>query len=308
MRRFLTVLGLAALLPAPLFAQRVRADSAFLAQMRWRSIGPANMSGRVSGVVANPQNPKVIYAAFATGGVWKTVNAGTTWEPIFDRTGAHAVSEVALSLSDTNTVWAGTGEEDSRNSISPGNGVYKSTDGGRTWTNMGLRETQHIGRIVIHPTNPNIVWVAALGRAWGPNRERGLYKTTDGGTTWRLVKFISDRAGFVDLAIDPSNPDVLYASAWQRQRTAYSLQSVRVGTVRRGRRTQRSEHRLPPRRGGLECESGVGARGAGARLRARHDEAGLAAVRPVPVDRCRRDLDADEQREQPAVLLFAAGG
>ena len=230
MRRLLTILGLAALLPAPLFAQRLRADSSFLAQMRWRSIGPANMSGRVSGIVGNPRNPKVIYAAFATGGVWKTVNAGTTWEPIFDRTGAHAVSEVALAPSDTNTVWAGTGEEDARNSASPGNGVYKSTDGGRTWANMGLRETQHIGRIVIHPTNPNIVWVAALGHAWGPNRDRGLYKTTDGGTTWRLVKFISDRAGFVDLAIDPSNPDVLYAASWQRQRTAYSLQSGGPGS------------------------------------------------------------------------------
>ncbi len=230
MRRILAWLALAALLPAPLLAQRMRADSAFLAQLRWRSIGPANMSGRVSGVTANPLNPKVIYVAFATGGVWKSVNAGTTWEPVFDRTGVHAASEVAVAPSDTNTVWVGTGEEDSRNSISPGNGVYKSTDGGRTWTNMGLRETQHIGRVVIHPTNPNVVWVAALGHAWGPNPDRGIYKTTDGGTTWRKVKFVSDRAGFVDLAIDPSNPDVLYATSWQRYRTAYSLQSGGPGS------------------------------------------------------------------------------
>jgi len=230
MRRLLTILGLAALLPAPLLAQRMRADSAFLAQMRWRSIGPATMAGRVSGVTANPLNPKVIYVGFATGGLWKSVNAGTTWEPVFDRTGAHAVSEVAIAPSDTSVVWVGTGEEDSRNSISPGNGVYKSTDGGRTWANMGLRETQHIGRVLIHPTNPNVVWVAALGHAWGPNRDRGLYKTTDGGTTWRLVKFISDRAGFVDVTLDPSNPDVLYATSWLRQRTAYSLQSGGPGS------------------------------------------------------------------------------
>jgi len=230
MRRFLTLLGLVLLLPAPAFAQRMRADSAFLAQMRWRSIGPANMSGRVSDVEAIPANPKVIYAAFATGGVWKSVNAGTTWAPVFDGTGQHSVSELAIAPSDTNVIWAGTGEEDSRNSISPGAGVFKSTDGGRTWTNMGLRETQHIGRIVIHPTNPNVVWVAALGRAWGPNRERGLYKTTDGGTTWRLVKAISDRAGFVDLAIDPSNPDVLYGVSWQRVRGPYFLQSGGPGS------------------------------------------------------------------------------
>ena len=230
MRRFLTVLGLALLLPAPLFAQRMRADSAFLAQMRWRSIGPANMSGRVSDVEAIPANPKVIYAAFATGGVWKSVNAGTTWASVFDGTGQHSVSELAIAPSDTNAIWAGTGEEDSRNSISPGAGVFKSTDGGRTWTSMGLRETQHIGRIIVHPTNPNVVWVAALGRAWGPNRERGLYKTTDGGTSWRLVKSISDRAGFVDLAIDPSNPDVLYGVSWQRVRSPYSLQSGGPGS------------------------------------------------------------------------------
>jgi len=230
MRRILTTLVLALLLPAPLLGQRMRADSAFLAAMRWRSIGPANMSGRVSDVEAIPTNPKVIYAAFATGGVWKSVNAGTTWEPVFDRTGQHSVSELAIAPSDTNVIWAGTGEEDSRNSISPGAGVFKSADGGRTWTSMGLRETQHIGRIVIHPTNPNTVWVAALGRAWGPNRERGLYKTTDGGTTWRMVKSISDRAGFVDLAIDPSNPDVLYAASWQRVRSPYSLQSGGPGS------------------------------------------------------------------------------
>jgi len=230
MRRILTVLGLALLLPVPLLAQRMRADSAFLAQMRWRSIGPANMGGRVSDIEAIPSNPKVIYVAYATGGVWKSVNAGTTWTPIFDRTGAHAVSELAIAPSDTNVIWAGTGEEDSRNSISPGNGVYKSTDGGRTWANMGLRESHHIGRIVIHPRDPGIVWVAAVGRAWGFNRERGLYKTTDGGATWRLVKSISDRAGFVDVAIDPSNPDVLYATSWQRVRGPYFLHSGGPGS------------------------------------------------------------------------------
>jgi photosystem II stability/assembly factor-like uncharacterized protein len=230
MRRVLRALFVLALLPASLLAQRTRVDSTFLSAFRWRSIGPANMSGRVSGIAGNPRNPKEIFAAFATGGIWKTVNAGTTWTPVFDNTGVHTVSEVSMAPSDTSILWAGTGEEDSRNSISPGNGVYKSTDGGRSWTSMGLRETQVIGRIVIHPTDPNTVWVAALGHAWGRNPERGIYKTTDGGQTWRLVKFVSDRAGAVDLAIDPANPSHLLASFWERQRGPYYLQSGGQGS------------------------------------------------------------------------------
>ncbi len=229
MRRPLLLLG-CLLVPAVAAAQS-RPDSAFLAAFPWRSIGPANMSGRVSDVEANPLNPKVIYAAFATGGIWKSVNAGTTWTPIFDRTRVHAVSEVAIAPSDTSIIWAGTGEEDSRNSISPGEGVFKSTDAGRTWTYMGLRETQHIGRIAIHPTDPNIVFVAALGRAWGPNPERGLYKTTDGGRTWRLVKSISPNAGFVDVAIDPVNPNNMFATSWERVRGPYFLRSGGPGSA-----------------------------------------------------------------------------
>lgn len=216
----------ALLLPATAAAQ----DSAFIASFPWRSVGPANMSGRVSDVEANHLNPKVIYAAFATGGIWKTVNAGTTWTPVFDRTGVHSTSELAIAPSDTSVIWVGTGEEDSRNSISPGEGVFKSTDAGRTWTPMGLRETSHIGRIVIHPTNPDIVFVAALGRAWGPNRERGLYKTTDGGRTWRLVQFVSEHAGFVEVAIDPRDPNIVWATSWERQRGPYFLRSGGPGS------------------------------------------------------------------------------
>jgi len=225
MRRAIAVLAFALLASPPAHAQRMQADSSFLSAFRWRSIGPANMTGRVVDIEANPQNPKVIFVSFATGGLWRSINAGTTWEPVFDRTGVHAVSEIAIAPSDTSILYAGTGEPNSRNSLSPGAGVFKSTDAGRTWTYVGLRETQVTGRILVHPTNPNIVWVAALGRVWGTNGERGIYKTTDGGQTWRLVKFVSDSAGFVDMALDPTNPNVLYATSWQRQRGPYYLQS-----------------------------------------------------------------------------------
>jgi len=230
MRRILAVLLLTCAGPASLLAQAVHPDSAFLATFRWRSIGPGNMTGRVTDIEGNPLNPKEVYVAFATGGVWKTVNAGTTWTPIFDRTGVHAANEIAIAPSDTNTIYVGTGEVNSRNSISPGAGMFKSTDGGRTWKFIGLRETQFIGRILVHPTDPNTVWVAALGHAWGPNRERGIYKTTDGGQTWRLVKFVSDRAGFVDLSMNASNPGVLWATSWERVRGPYFLQSGGPGS------------------------------------------------------------------------------
>ena len=184
MRRSLAVFTLALFAPSVCLAQRVRTDSTFLSGFSWRSVGPANMGGRISDIEANPQNPKVIYVAAATGGIWKTVNAGTTWTPVFDRYPCHSVSELAIAPSDTSIVWAGTGEEDSPNSISPGCGVFKSTDAGRTWTYVGLRETQSIGRIVIDPQDPNVVYVAAIGHPWGPNPDRGLYKTTDGGQNW----------------------------------------------------------------------------------------------------------------------------
>src|SRR5438046_157760 len=138
-----------------------------------------------------------------------------------------ALSAILLSLvrPATTQVWAGTGEEDSRNTISPGCGIFKSTDGGLTWKLAGLEKSGAIGRIVVHPTNPNIVYVAALGQAWAANPERGLYKTTDGGQTWQLVKFISDKAGFIDIAMDPTNPEVLFASSWERVRGPYFLKS-----------------------------------------------------------------------------------
>ncbi|HEU4642091.1 MAG TPA: hypothetical protein VFS44_06515 [Gemmatimonadaceae bacterium] len=205
-------------------------DSVTLAGFRWRNIGPANMGGRVADIVGIPSPSKTFYVAAAGGGIWKTTNAGTTFRPVFEHERVVSMGALAIAPSDTNQVWAGTGEQNTRNSISPGGGIYKSTDGGNTWKLMGLEATQQIGRIVVHPTNPNIVYVAALGHAWGPNKERGIYKTTDGGRTWQLIKFIDDRTGFIDIAIDPSNPDVLYASSYQRVRGPWFLRSGGPGS------------------------------------------------------------------------------
>jgi len=225
-------LALACWAGAPLAAQVSQPlDSATLAAFRWRSIGPATMGGRVTDIEGIPSPSKTFFVAAATGGIWKTTNAGITFRPVFDNERVVSMGDLAIAPSDTNIIWAGTGEEDSRNSISPGGGVYKSTDGGLTWKHMGLTETQHIGRIVIHPTNPDIVYVAALGHAWGPNPERGLYRTTDGGRTWKLVKFVSDRAGFVDVAMDPTNPNILFAASWERVRGPYFLKSGGPGSA-----------------------------------------------------------------------------
>jgi photosystem II stability/assembly factor-like uncharacterized protein len=235
MTRYPSVAVVAAALVAsavPAVAQTsLTLDSTLLAAFRWRPIGPANMAGRVSSVVGIPSPSRTFFVAAAAGGIWKTTNAGTTFRPVFDNERCISMGELAIAPSDTMQVWAGTGEEDSRNTISPGCGIFKSTDGGLTWRHMGLDRTGAIGRIVVHPTNPNIVYVAALGQPWSANPERGLYKTTDGGTTWQLVKFISDRAGVVDVAMDPSNPDVLFAASWERVRGPYFLRSGGPGSA-----------------------------------------------------------------------------
>ncbi len=205
-------------------------DSATLAGFRWRSVGPANMGGRVTDVEGVPGNPKIFYVATATGGIWKTINAGTMFMPLFDKERVISMGDIALAPSSPNIIYAGTGEEDSRNSISPGGGLYKSTDAGRTWKLMGLEASQQIGRIVVDPSDPNIVYVAALGHAWNSNPERGLYKSSDGGTTWQLVKFVSDKAGFVDLTMDPKDHNTLYASSWERVRGPYFLKSGGPGS------------------------------------------------------------------------------
>ena len=205
-------------------------DSSFVAGMRWRTVGPANFMGRMSDVVGIPGPSKTLIAAAAAGGIWKSTNNGVTWRPVFDDKRVISMGMLAIAPSDTQQVWAGTGEPNSRNSIEPGGGIFKSTDGGITWKPMGLEKTEHIGRIAVHPTNPNIVVVGALCSAGRSNAERGLYRTTDGGTTWTLVKFISDKAGFVDVAFNPKDPNIMFATSWERRRTPYSLFSGGPGS------------------------------------------------------------------------------
>lgn len=229
--RLFSALALVLALGATATAQTVALDSAFVAGMRWRPIGPANMMGRVTDIEGLATPSHTFYVASAAGGIWKTTNGGTTFRAVFQNERVASLGDLAIAPSDSMQIWAGTGEEDSRNTISPGGGIYKSNDGGLTWKLMGLEKTEHIGRIVVHPTNPNIVYVAALGAAWRSNPERGLYKTEDGGTTWRLIKFISDKAGFVDIVMDPTNPDVLLAASWQRVRGPYFLYSGGPGSA-----------------------------------------------------------------------------
>ncbi len=206
-------------------------DSTVLSAFRWRSIGPANMMGRVTDVEGLPSPSTTFYVAAAAGGIWKTTNNGTTFRPVWDQTRVVSMGDLAIAPSDSNQVWAGTGEEDSRNSISPGGGVFKSTDGGLHWSYMGLKNTEVIGRIVVNPTNPDVVFVAALGHIWDSNPDRGLYRTEDGGKSWQRVKFVSDKAGFVDVAFKPGDPNTLFASSWQRVRGPYFLNSGGPGSA-----------------------------------------------------------------------------
>ncbi len=228
--RTLPLLALVAIaFAAPLAAQQ--ADSLTIAGMRWRGIGPANHQGRVTDVAGIPWPSRTFYVASAGGGVWKSSNAGTTFRPVFENEHVSSGGMLAIAPSDTNIVYYGTGEPNSRNSISPGAGVYKTVNGGKSWEFIGLKETEQIGRVVVHPRDPNTVYIAALGHAWGANKERGLYKTTDGGKTWALKKFISDKAGFVDVALDPRDPNVVWAASYERVRGPYFLQSGGAGSA-----------------------------------------------------------------------------
>src|SRR5438094_4171313 len=193
------------------------------AGLKARSIGPAVTSGRVMTIAVDPANKAVIYVGAASGGVWKTTNGGASWQPIFDTQGSFSIGWVTVDPKRPNVVWVGTGERNSQRSVAYGDGVYKSDDGGRSWTNVGLKTSEHIGRIVISPKDSDTVLVAAQGPLWAPGGERGLYKTVDGGRTWTQVLKTSDNTGVTDVVIDPRNPDVVVASSYQRRRHFFTM-------------------------------------------------------------------------------------
>lgn len=190
--------------------------------LKFRSIGPAWASGRIADFAMNPKNPKEYYVAVASGHVWKTSNNGTTWKPVFDNYGAYSIGDVELDPVNPNVVWIGTGENNHQRALGYGDGVYKSLDGGKSFKNMGLKESRQIGGICINPENPDIVFVACEGSAWGPGGDRGLYKTTDGGESWKKVLEISENTGVNNVKIDPSDPRVMYATSEQRRRTSFT--------------------------------------------------------------------------------------
>jgi photosystem II stability/assembly factor-like uncharacterized protein len=205
-------------------------DDPVLRPFRWRSIGPVGQGGRVDDIAVVENDTRTFYVGFATGGLWKTTNRGTTFEPIFDTYGTHSVGDIAIAPSDPNIIWVGTGEPNNRQSSSFGDGIYKSQDGGKTFTHTGLRETQTIARVVVHPTNPDIVWVAANGRLFGANPERGVFMTTDGGRTWTRTLYVDENTGATELLIDPANPDRLFAATYQRRRTSWGFNGGGAGS------------------------------------------------------------------------------
>jgi photosystem II stability/assembly factor-like uncharacterized protein len=191
--------------------------------LKFRLIGPAVASGRVMSLAVNPKNKFEYYVGVASGGVWKTVNHGTTWTPVFDGEGSYSIGWVTLDPNDSSVVWVGTGESNSQRSVAYGDGIYRSDDGGKNWQNLGLKKSEHIGRVVVDPRDSKVVYVAAEGPLWGPGGDRGLYKSTDGGKNWKAVLNISENTGVVDVALDPSNPDIVYAAAYQRRRHVFTL-------------------------------------------------------------------------------------
>jgi len=224
----LTSLFLAICIGTVLFAQKIKTSdpsgikASIVSGLKFRLVGPALTSGRIADIAVDPNNNNTWYVAAASGGVWKTTNHGTTFSPIFDNYGAYSVGCVTLAPTNVNTVWIGTGENNNQRSVAYGDGVYKSVDGGKSFKNMGLKSSEHIGKIIVHPTNEDIIWVAAYGPLWSKGGERGVYKSINGGETWKKTLKISEHTGIAEIAIDPKNPMTLYASAHQRRRREWT--------------------------------------------------------------------------------------
>ena len=204
-----------------LLGQSISTDQ--LDQLTFRNIGPSVAGGRIHDIEILPNDPATVFIASASGGIWKSTNKGTTWKPVFDDQAVSTFGDMAISLSNPDVIYAGSGEQQNRQSTSWGNGIYKSENQGETWRSIGLEKTYHIARVIIHPENPNIVFVAALGNLWNSSKERGVYQTTNGGKNWKKVLYIDDMTGVVDMAMDKNNPNILYAATYQRMRKAWGF-------------------------------------------------------------------------------------
>ena len=217
--------------PARMLAQSGRPAGGPFDALRFRDIGPAATGGRIHDLQIDPKNPAVLYAGTASGGIWKSTNNGVTWKDVFGTQPDNTFGALAIFERDTKIVWAGTGENNNRQSSSWGGGVYRSTDGGDTWTYLGLHETRAIGRVVLDPADPNVAYVAAVGNLWTENPERGVFKTTDAGRTWSKVLFVDAFTGATDLVMDPRDPKVLYAATYQRLRKAFGFNGGGPGSA-----------------------------------------------------------------------------
>ncbi|MCM2250678.1 MAG: hypothetical protein NDI58_08995, partial [Geothrix sp.] len=217
------LLAAAPLLAAPPAKPEAAPKESPLAALPLRNLGPAVTSGRIGDLAIDPNRPDTWYLAVASGGVWKTVNGGTTWTPLFDKEGSFSIGCVTLDPRDPNTVWVGTGENNSQRSVAYGDGVYRSLDGGKHWENMGLKASEHIAKILVDPRDSRVVFAASQGPLWKEGGERGLYKTTDGGKTWKAVLTVDAHTGVTDVLMDPRHPDVMYAATYQRRRHVWGM-------------------------------------------------------------------------------------
>ncbi|MEZ6096702.1 MAG: hypothetical protein R3C03_21155 [Pirellulaceae bacterium] len=198
-------------------------DGSMTGALKFRSIGPAFTSGRIGDIALDAQNPNTWYIGVASGNVWKTSNAGTTFEPIFENYGSYSIGCITIDPRNSNNVWVGTGENDGGRHIAYGDGVYRSRDGGKSFENVGLKESEHLSKIIVDPRNSDVVFVASQGPLWSAGGERGLYKTTDGGKSWKNVLSKGPYTGVTDVVMDPKNPNVMYAATHQRHRTVWAF-------------------------------------------------------------------------------------
>jgi photosystem II stability/assembly factor-like uncharacterized protein len=197
-------------------------DKVGIGGLKFRAVGPSLTSGRISDFAVHPDNRAVYYVAVSSGGVWKTTNAGTTYQPIFDSQGSYSIGCITMDPNNPNTIWVGTGENNNQRSVAYGDGIYRSDDGGQSWQHMGLKESEHIGKIIVHPDNSDVIYVAAIGPLWSEGGDRGLYKSTDGGQNWEAVLTVDEHTGVNDVVMDPRNPEVLYATTYQRRRHVFT--------------------------------------------------------------------------------------